>query len=145
MRKLNIYGGIFLFIKIKIDTVCSPFTSPFNPTYFLSLFFPILMKHCALPTPHFLIWGLSAEQSWMALNFPSHIASRLGFSSPLKTCTTFTMPNTLPAGLFPALQRPQCVGFTHGWQWLSPTNTQTYWNSECKILLFFKWVDGGAQ
>ena len=45
----------------------------FHPhIFFLYLYFPILIKHCASisPPPHILVWGLSAEQSWMALDFP---------------------------------------------------------------------------
>ena len=40
------------------------------------------------------------------------------------------------------------MGFTHGWQWYSSSNTQAYWNSGCKILLFVnrgKRVDGRAE
>ena len=33
------------------------------------------------------------------------------------------------------------MGFTHGWQWYS-SNTQAYWNSGCKILLFETEVKG---
>ena len=133
---------------MKIYTVFSPFTY-FNFQSHTFLSFPNFNYLNIVPQPSpSPFFNLRHRAIMDGTRFPSQIANRLGFSSPLcSTCITFITINAPhPAcQTFSAQQRQQCRDLPmadNELQWYSSTNTQAYWNSGCKVLLFVYRVKG---